>query len=292
MKFSTKMILLLFVFAGITFSSHKPDDKWRSLLDKDLSKWEMYLSYQHQDGYDGSEPKDEHGQPIEPIGYNKNVNNVFSVINMEGKPVLKVSGEYYGCVFTKESFQNYHLSLKIKWGDKKWEPRKEKLLDSGLLYHSNGDAGIDYWRSWMLSQEFQIMEGHMGDYWAIGNTAIDVRAFPQEGMMNSVAGHKEPFIPVGGDSGRDAFCLRSADFESEPGEWTTLELICFEGKSLHIVNGEIVMVLKNSRVATDEGSTPLTSGKIQIQSEAAEVYFKEIKIRDLDKLPDSYASYF
>jgi hypothetical protein len=292
MKREKLLLTTLMVLSSLIFTSFTPGDEWQNLLDKDLSKWEMYLSYKHQNNYDGTQPLDENGNAITPVGYNKNINNVFSVIEENGVPVLKITGEYYGCVFTKESFSNYHLKLKIKWGEKKWEPRMDKLLDSGLLYHSKGEAGVDYWRSWMLAQEFQIMEGHMGDYWAIGNTAIDVRAFPQEGMMNTVAGHKEPFIPLGGQSGRDAFCLRSADYESDRGEWTTLELICFDGKSLHIVNGEVVMALQNSGIVTDEGYLPLKNGKIQIQSEAAEVYFKDIKIKPIGELREEYAKYF
>jgi hypothetical protein len=292
MKHHTQFSIAVAILTALSLTSFSPEDEWENLLNKDLSKWGIYLSFKHQNDYNGSQPLDENGDTIAPVGYNKNINNVFSVIEENGVPVLKITGEYYGAVFTKESFSNYHLKLKVKWGDKKWEPRKDKLLDSGLLYHSNGEAGVDYWRSWMLSQEFQIMEGHMGDYWAIGNTAIDVRAFPQEGMMNTVAGHEEPFIPIGGSSGRDAFCLRSADYESAPGEWTTLELICFNGKSLHIVNGEVVMVLQNSRMTTEEGTQPLESGKIQIQSEAGEVYFKDIKIKQLDQFPGQYEKFF
>jgi hypothetical protein len=292
MKKKTTLRFFIIAFAFWGFTSFCPEDDWQNLLDKDLSHWNMYLSYKHTNAYNGDQPKDNDGQVIEPVGYNQNVNNVFSVSEQNGIPVLRISGEYYGCIFTKNNFRNYHLKLKVEWGDKKWEPRKDKLMDSGLLYHSRGECGVDYWRSWMLSQEFQIMEGHMGDYWAIANSAIDVRAFPQEGTMNSVAGHNEPFISLGGKSGRDAFCLRSADYESEKGNWTTLELICFEGQSLHIVNGKVVMVLKNSRYVTEDGSQPLNSGKIQIQSEAAEVFFKDIKIKAIDNLPDHYAKYF
>ncbi len=44
-------------------------------------------------------------------------------------------------VFTKEEYSNYHLSLKVKRGDKKWDPRKKLLKDSGILYHSIGPLG-------------------------------------------------------------------------------------------------------------------------------------------------------
>ena len=35
----------------------------------------------------------------------------------------------------------------------------------GVIYHLQRQAGADYWRAWMLGQELQVMEGHMGDYW-------------------------------------------------------------------------------------------------------------------------------
>ena len=201
--------------------------------------------------------------------------------------MLRVSGEVYGSLYTREEFENYHLSLKVRWGAKKYEPRLNKLKDSGILYHSTGPAGVDYWRSWMLSQEFQIMEGHMGDYWPQATSGVDIRAFPSEGIMNSVASHDQPFRPFGAGSG-DNFCLRSENFESPSDEWTVLELICFDGRSVHIVNGNVVMVLKDSRYLKDGESLPLKKGRIQLQSEAAEVFFKDIRIRRIDTMPEDY----
>jgi Domain of Unknown Function (DUF1080). len=83
---------------------------------------------------------------------------MYLVIQDGDEPILKVSGEVYGCVFTKESYRNYHLRLKMKWGTQKWEPRLNKSLDSGILYHSIGECGADYWRTWMTSHEFQLIE--------------------------------------------------------------------------------------------------------------------------------------
>lgn len=281
----------IFVFALSSFTPEKQGE-WSKLLDKDLSKWEIYQSYSYKNSFDGKQPKDEAGKLIEPIGYNKNIKNVFTVGEINGETVLHVSGEIYGCVFTRQEFENYHLILKVKWGEKKWEPRLDKLKDSGLLYHSVGQCGVDYWRSWMLSQEFQIMEGHMGDYWGIANSAIDVRAFLPEGTMNTVASDKRAFLPIGPGTGRDGFCLRSADYESPAEEWTTIELICFGDKSLHIINGHVVMVLQNSRFVTDGKSIPLTKGKIQLQSEAGEVFYKDIRIKSIRQIPEEFSHYF
>ncbi|HLO58008.1 MAG TPA: DUF1080 domain-containing protein [Bacteroidales bacterium] len=271
----------------------KDNSQWTNLLDKNLSQWDMYLGYRLKNGYNGQQPVDEKGTPIEPIGYNKNEANVFSVEMVNGEPVLHITGEIYGCVFTKQEFSNYHFTLKYKWGERKWEPRLDKLKDSGILYHSIGECGVDYWRAWMRSQEFQVMEGHAGDYWSGNNTAIDIRAYLPEGdIMNSVADTSQSFLSMGAGTGRMGFCLRSANFESAENEWTTLDLICFEGKSIHMVNGHVVMVLKNSRYMQDSTSIPLISGKIQLQSEAGEVYYKDIRIKRIDKMPEEFASLF
>ncbi len=295
MKINIRMKRTLTLGAGfiamMTFLSMRSTDAWVPLLDKDLSQWETYLSYAHKPEYNGNIPKDASGVSIPPIGHNKDDTHVFSVLNEPGGPVLRISGEIYGCLFTRQSYKNYHLKLQVKWGGQKYIPRKNKLRDSGILYHSTGEAGVDYWHSWMLSQEFQIMEGHMGDFWCMANSAIDIRSYPSEGVMSCVADEKQPFNTF--KSGGDAYCMRAANYESPAGELTTLELICFEGKSLHIVNGNVVMVLKDSRYITSDGrSVPLTSGKIQLQSEAAEVFYRDIRIKKLSTLPKAYEELF
>lgn len=276
----------------LSFSFTKKETPWISLLDHELSQWDVYLSYRHQTDYNGSEPKDIEGNIIPPIGLNPEGYEVFTVSKNNEEPILKVSGEIYGCLISKKEYENYRLRLKVKWGDKKWTPRKDKLKDSGILYHSIGPMGAEYWRSWMLSQEFQIMEGHMGDYWNQATSAIDIRAYIPEGVMNPVADPRPSFIGVGSGEKAGGFCMRSMNTELPDGEWNTLELICYEGKSLHIVNDEVVMILKNSRYVENGKSIPMTKGKIQIQSEAAEVYYKDIAIQPLDAMPDEYLKYF
>jgi hypothetical protein len=52
------------------------------------------------------------------------------------------------------------------------------------------------------------------------------------------------------------------------------------------------MVLRNSRYIKDGETLPLDKGKIQLQSEAAEVFYKEIEIRELEEMPEYFARYF
>lgn len=266
---------------------------WVHLVDKDLSHWDTYLSFKHKVGYDGSAPKNEQGELISPIGMNPTGYQVFTVIEESSDPVIQVSGEYYGCLVSKEEYANYHLQVKFKWGEKKWVPRKKLLKDSGILYHSIGPMGAEHWRTWMMSQEFQIMEGHTGDYWNQAKSAIDIRAYTPEYLMNPMANKDQPYLHIGEGGPYKNYCLRSNNYENPHGEWNTLDLICFEDKALHIVNGELVMVLKNSRYLDESGNMkPLTKGKIQLQSEAAEIFFKDIKIRQLEALSSEQAAYF
>ena len=282
----------LIAISGAIFSWPDPQqDGWEPLLDSGLTKWENYLSYRHKIDYNGKVPVDDEGHEIAPIGYNKDETHVFSVIQSPEGPILRVSGEIYGCLFSKKSYKNYHLTMQVKWGDTKYVSRLDKLKDSGILYHSIGKAGVEYWRSWMLSQEFQVMEGHMGDFWCQANSAIDIRSYLPEGNMNSVADISQPFHPF--KSGSESFCMRSCNRESPDGEWTTLDLICFEGKSIHIVNGHVVMVLQNSRYITSDGKeVPMIEGKIQLQSEAAEVFYRDIRIKPLTELPEAYQALY
>ena len=276
----------------LLFSCETQKNDWTSLLDPELSHWDSYLSYRYPENYQGEIPKDEDGNPLAPIGLNKDQYDVFTMIEENQEAVLRISGEIYGCVVTKEEYENYHLRLQVKWGDIKWHPRKDKLKDSGILYHSIGPHGAESWRSWMLSQEFQIMQGHFGDFWSQANSAIDIRAFLPEYIMNPVADESQAFLPMGTGEAIPGYCMRSANYENPDGEWNTVELICFENKSIHIVNGHVVMILRNSRYVENGVGVPMNKGKIQLQSEACEVFYKNIEIRSLESLPAEYVKYY
>ncbi|MDR2954553.1 MAG: DUF1080 domain-containing protein [Prevotella sp.] len=290
-NFTELKYLSLIILSIILFSCHnQKEENWTDLLDKDLSQWDMYLSYEMKNGYNG----DINGDTILPIGYGTNYKNIFTVIEDNNEPVLKISGEVYGCVFTKESYRNYHLRLKFKWGDKKWEPRLDKDMDSGILYHSQGECGIDYWRTWMLSHEFQFIqsgdEGNSGDYWCIGATQMTVRAHQDSAGL--VFDTNAPLVTMGVGTENGYYCAASNSKEQPTDQWNEAELICFEGKSLHIVNGKVTMALSGLSYKDGDIVKPLIEGKIQLQSEAAEVFYKDIQIRDITQLPEEYLKFF
>ncbi|MES2822221.1 MAG: DUF1080 domain-containing protein [Pseudomonadota bacterium] len=266
-------------------------ENWRYLLDKDLSQWNTYLGFPLPETKISSLPKDAKGNYTQPIGHGKDERSVFSLSEIDGEPVLHISGEIYGSIYTQEEFENYHLVLQFKWGNKKWQPRLDLELDTGVLYHGVGEHGVDYWKAWPLSQELQIIEQGVGDWWQIAGSQIDIRC-------EKPAGEKFPmYAPTAksvayGSAGAGITCRRGVDVEKSKGEWNTVELITYGDKSLHIVNGVVVMALSNSHYTRDGKKIPLTKGKILLQSEAAEVFYKNIKLKSIVAIPAQYEAYF
>jgi hypothetical protein len=277
----------LFVFGS---ASAAESAAWRSLLDAKLSNFDVYLSYrgdQIMGVIKGTTPD------LKPVGLNPPGQNVFTVVTQGKEPVLQVSGEYYGCLVTKESFSNYHFRVQFKWGEKKWEPRLDELKDSGILYHSSGEYGVDYWKSWALSHEFQIIEHGLGEYWTQATSAMTIRATRGvPGAQGADAPRWDPeaswteFVPPN----NHALAGSDADL---PGQWNQLDLICVDDRCLHIANGKLVMALKNARYKDASGRwVPMTGGKLQFQSEAAEVFYRQFQIRPVKAIPKEYARFF
>jgi peroxiredoxin len=260
---------------------------WQPLLDSKLSKFDVYLSYRGDrimNVIKGTAPPS-----LKPIGLNPPAQTVFSVSEQEGKPVLRISGEIYGCLSTKQSYQDYHLVAQFKWGEKKWEPRLTELKDSGILYHSRGDFGVEYWKSWALSQEFQVIERGIGEYWSQATSGFDIRANPKK--PGEEAPRWDPEAPWMAFGGSNNHALAGSD-QDKPGQWNTIELVCIQDDCVHVVNGKVVMALANARFMDGAKVVPMTGGSLQIQSEAAEVFYRDIAIRPLTAMPAEYTGYF
>ncbi len=261
---------------------------WRPLLDAKLSQFDVYLSFP---GTEIMDVVSRYSAPIwhKPIGLNPPGQNVFTVVEQGGKPVLRISGEIYGCAQTREAFSNYHLRVETRWGEKKWVPRIDEPKDSGILYHSRGDFGVDYWKSWALSHEFQVIEHGLGEYWTQATSAIDIRAAPK--APGAEAPRWDPAAPWMKFVSPNNHALAGTD-EERAGEWNRLELICYQDDCVHVVNGKVVMALANARFRQGDQWIPMTGGKLQIQSEAAEVFYRNMEIRSIPAMPAEYRRYF
>jgi hypothetical protein len=276
MHYKNVLKLALVLFASGSCINRATEKDWQPLLNgSDLTGWETFLG----PAWDTLQGK----WDTIPVGFNADPADVFTLADLEGEKVLRISGEHFGGINTMREFENYHFQMQFKWGQQKWPPRKTGKRDSGLMYHAVGPQGADN-GFWMRSQEFQIQEGDCGDYWACAGAVSDITAImqPDSSYIYSKEGDLVTFSNTS-DAGR--YCIKSPDGEKPYGEWNTLDLYCFEHTSVHLVNGIVTMILRNSRQLEGNSEIPLTRGKIQIQSEGAEVYFRNIQIRPIDTLP-------
>ncbi|MEN8663197.1 MAG: DUF1080 domain-containing protein [Lentimonas sp.] len=262
---------LIFIAASVVVAhvSHAE----RSLFDMELSEFEIWMGVPHTtvEGLpEGTYQSDKVTQGT-PIGL-ADPKQVFTMVEEDGVPVLKVSGEIYGGLTSHDEFENYHLSVYAKWGDKKWEPRLEKLRDSGLLYHCYGKHG-SFWKVWKSSLELQVQETDLGDFIPLAGPKAEVR-----GIFSDKRGLYDPNSEEFGGG----YVSANPEVDAPHGEWNHIELYAIGNDSVHVVNGSIVMVVEN---AVKPDGTPLTHGQIQLQSEAAELYYKELTITPIKDFP-------
>ena len=286
--------LVLVVLGGLCLAtlSGEAQSSWTSLWNgKDLDGWTTWMRQPEPTSEVPGLAKAADGKYTDPIGSGRDPLKVFTVVsNVDGRPAIRISGEVFGELRSKREFKNYHLRMQFKWGEKKWAPRDraETPRDSGLLYHVHSAPGAEG-RTWARSIELQIQEKDVGDLYAVG-AAIAVRAKVRPGTKPALfdydpTGDWMYFAQSHGQSGR---CIKQPDNEKPNGEWNTVELIAFGKDAIHIVNGKVVMRLNDPLQINAAVPTSVTSGPIILQSEGAEIFYREIEFRAITGIPAEF----
>jgi len=218
---------------------------------------------------------------IKDKGRNNDPKKVFTVQN----GLVRISGEEFGCLTSNEEYENYKLEVEFKWGDLTFAPRVNNARDSGVLLNSTGEDG-GYSGTWMHSTECQLIEGGTGDLLVVGDGSkkfsitCPVAPEMQEGSYMFQPSGKPVTINGGrinwfgrDPQWKDVKGFRGAkDMEKPLGKWNKLACIS-KGKEVFIyLNGTLVNHAVNVHPA---------KGRIQLQSECAEIFFKNIKITQL-----------
>ncbi len=221
---------------------------------------------------------------------------VFTVVDqVDGAPAIRISGEKWGGIITRESYRDYRLIVEFRWGLLTWGQRKNATRDSGVLVHgqgADGNTGRDFNGPWMRSIEAQVIEGGVGDIILVAGFEADgTRIAPRISARAGRDRDGEPvFDPAGEarefESGRINWYGRDVDWqdrlgfrgkddvESPYGQWTRLEVIAQGDRITNVVNGKVV----------NEGfRSSLTEGKILIQCEGAEIFFRRIDLEPVGK---------
>lgn len=215
---------------------------------------------------------------------------IFTVTN----GMLRVSGgegdvAYYGGLVTKAEFSDYRLTFEYRWAGPTYGKRKEKARDSGVLLHAIGPNEPG---PWMTSYEFQIIEGGTGDILVVNTRTnkAESAASPLGLISEGFADGKQRYFKPGGErlefvnSGRlnwwgrdpawtDTVGFRGPkDVESPLGEWTKCDVLARGDTLEYRVNGQLVNRARGLTV---------TRGKLLIQTEGAEIWYRDLKLTPL-----------
>lgn len=200
--------------------------------------------------------------------------------------MIHVSGEEYGSIITTEEYSNYKLVVEFKWGTNTYAPRKENARDNGVLIHSAGEDG-GYSGIWMRSIECQIIEGGTGDFLVVSDgrpdfsltspvalgTSKGVNIFQPDGSLLTI--NRGRINWFGRDPNwKDIIGFRGKnDIEKSAGEWNKMEVIA---------EGDRVSIYLNGTLVNQALRVKPSSGRIQIQSEGAEIFFRNVEMTKLD----------
>ncbi|SKB59478.1 3-keto-disaccharide hydrolase [Maribacter arcticus] len=179
----------------------------------------------------------------------------------------------FGELITEKEYKNYILTLEYKWGDKKFKPRHEAVRDAGVLFHAFEESIF-----WASGAECQIQEGDTGDLWLIG-----VRGSTKIDASNGHYAQKGKVFTKGKDpKKRYQSFARNWFWENITG-WNKIVIEVKGDKATFMVNGKLVnevFDLGHYDEDSKEWKT-LKKGKILLQAEGAEIYYRNIYLKQL-----------
>jgi Domain of Unknown Function (DUF1080) len=193
-----------------------------------------------------------------------------------------------GYLATNQEFENVRIRVEYKWGMKRFAPRTYSKRDNGLLY---GLVGAD--KVWPTCVECQIEEGDVGDYFMVGTRGIQDEHFA--GLFGETLGphgwsgppirrSPPPPAPAPGEFDATSFRkIKDGNFENLD-SWNTVEVIWQGDRSAHIINGRAVNAASKLEQPDPQNPgkfIPLTRGKIAIEIEFAEIWFRRIDVKSL-----------
>lgn len=260
-----KIFASLCVLALLFASCNKSEEAWTPLFNgENLDNWEKFI-----------------GPPFEgheDLAANAVPDSVFSVVDMDGQKVIRISGEVFGSLATKDTtFQNFHARLVMKWGTK-----ITKELNCGFLYYGHGPfgAGFDTWKSCV---ECQLQHGNMGVLYMIGEDIVLNAETEKQGedYAYKPGGESVKF----GKTVERRKILGGTNAENEVGQWNTVEIYCVGQQSVHVVNGKVTMRTNGISTLKDGKEVPLTGGCFQLQSEGSELFVKSVEIQPIKEIP-------
>lgn len=198
---------------------------------------------------------------------------------------IHITGVGAGYLATEAAYTNYRLTLEFKWGKK--DDGSGYVRNSGVMLHGTGPD-----RVWPASIEVQLAQGCEGDFIVIRGKdhndkpiqttmashvkfAEDKRSrWSPDGEKLAYSGKQfwwskhQPFF-------REKLDTRGKDDVASPlGEWTKIECEC---------NGATIRTRVNGELVNEAVDVWPTSGRIMLQNEGSEIFFRNLEIHPLPK---------
>lgn len=260
-------------------AAEKKEDGWKPLFNgKNLEGWYIFL---------GKGPK------------NTDTNHCVQIENgalhmYRGK--ADGSQQLFGYISTEKEFSHYHLRFEYKWGMNRFSGRAKSKRDAGVIYHMIGEDTV-----WPKGVECQVQERDVGDVFTVStrvtttvdpkttNVVFNVTTNEATGVLRTnqslLPVYLEPEkggVPmVQGVSPGIRRVLKNPLAEREG--WNTVEVIVRGDSAIHIVNGTLNNRVTAMEQFVDGEWVPLTRGKIIFQLEGAEVFYRNIEIKELGR---------
>ncbi|WP_405296618.1 DUF1080 domain-containing protein [Algibacter sp. Ld11] len=178
----------------------------------------------------------------------------------------------HGLFYTNKKYSKYILRFEYKWGKKITNNFERWQYDAGVYYHVIDD------KVWPVGIEYQI---RYNQETGLNHTGDLIRPKGADYKWFSTKDGKSYLNPKDGgiaEVKRDWMHLATptTNFNALNDEWNTCEIIVMGGEyTIHKLNGDIVNMAFNT--------TP-SEGIIGFQSETAEIYYKNIEIKEFDKV--------
>jgi hypothetical protein len=185
-----------------------------------------------------------------------------------------------GYIATEQEYGDYHLRFEYRWGKKKFQPRYALKRDAGFYYHITGPDAV-----WPRSLQFQVEETNVGDLIALYGMQLDTWADPatlDRDQPTFLAPDRGGRPRVMGGKGI-SYQKRSPEGVEIDG-WNTVEVIAEGDSTVHLLNGREVNRGRGIRFVDPEkggSARPVTRGRVALEIEAAEIFFRNVEIREL-----------
>lgn len=203
--------------------------------------------------------------------------------------MIHVSGEDSGYLATEKEYRDYHLTVEFKWG--KRTDGGKYVRNSGILLNAIGPDG-NARGVWMASLECQLAQGCVGDIIVIPGKDKNGAPINVTQTAETVLGpDKRPRWKKGGEP--RVFTNRQLwwsmhdpnfeelldtrgknDLENPVGDWNRVECTCRGNRITIAVNGQTVNSCYDVYPA---------AGKILLQSEGFEIYFRKCELEPIAK---------